>query len=200
MRIVLLLLTLLAPAWAMDRLWTRMTGQWPVEAPPLVTDWNHDGRNEILILNRGGQLLLWTTDGTPLGKGQDGTAATLPEGRWTSTPYLTGDTRGPRLLVASVEGTVVALDADLRLLWQRKLAGETAWTMGRPVEFGAPGQRLYCLGDRKGQVTCFTAEGETAWTTNLEAPVKLLLLVNGSSMLAAAGNRLRFQPARPGGV
>ncbi|MCX6622234.1 MAG: PQQ-binding-like beta-propeller repeat protein, partial [Acidobacteria bacterium] len=183
-------LSLLPCAFGMDRLWTWMAGQWPVEAPPLITDWNHDGKNEVLVLNRGGQLMVWSTDGAAIGKGQDGTATMLPEGRWTSTPFLTPERQGPRLLTASVEGVVAALDGDLRLLWQQKLSGETSWTMGRPAEFHAGGRRLYCFGDRKGMVTCFTAGGETAWKVELGAPIRLLPLARGSNLMVASGSAL----------
>src|SRR6266700_4821485 len=57
---------------AMEIQWTRMAGQWPVESSPLVGEFSQPGKTEILILNRGGQLMLWSPDGTAVGSGQDG--------------------------------------------------------------------------------------------------------------------------------
>ena len=48
---------------AMEIQWTRMAGQWPVEASPLVVKDGDTGQEQIVILNRGGQLLLWDGDG-----------------------------------------------------------------------------------------------------------------------------------------
>lgn len=184
MRIVFFLLSLVAVADGMERVWIRMAGQWPVEGPPLITDWNGDGKKEALLVNRGGQLMVWSLDGVAVGAGQDGMAVMLPEGRWTSTPTPLPD---QRLMLASVEGTVVMLDRDFRVAWQRKLAGETAWTMGRPALFG---DGRYCFGDRKGVVTCFNANGDTAWKADLGEAIRLAPLVNGRQMLVAAGRSL----------
>ena len=74
---------------AMEIQWTRMAGQWPVEASPLVadfTDFSGSGKSQILVLNRGGQLMLWAADGAAAGAGQDGLVAQLPAGRWTTAP------------------------------------------------------------------------------------------------------------------
>ena len=60
------------------------------ESPPppssLVGQFSGGGKAEILVLNQGGQLLLWADDGTAIGSGQDGLVAQLPAGRWTTTP------------------------------------------------------------------------------------------------------------------
>lgn len=198
----LLAFFLLAPAVsAMDRQWTRMTGQQPVETAPLITDWNGDGKPEALIINRLGQVLLWSVDGKALGGGQDGSAVQLPEGRWTSTPFAPAAKSGLRLLVGSVEGLVVALDSTFRVLWQQKLAGETAWAMGRPAEIVSGGRALYCFGDRKGVVSCFTGEGGVAWKADLGAPIRLAPVAltgkNGPALLVAAGSVLHC--LEPGG-
>src|SRR5437016_13958963 len=70
-----------ALGWTMDIQWTRMAGQWPVEASPVVIRPENSTNQEILILNRGGQLLLWAADGKAIGPGQDGLIRQLPEGR-----------------------------------------------------------------------------------------------------------------------
>ena len=68
-------------AAAMQIQWTRMAGQWPVEASPLVIASTNSATDQILILNRGGQLLLWSADGAALGPGQDGLVVLLGEMR-----------------------------------------------------------------------------------------------------------------------
>src|SRR5437870_4700484 len=105
---------------AMEIQWTRMAGQWPVEASPMVADFTGSGKSEILVLNRGGQLMLWADDGAAIGPGQDGTVMQLPPGRWTTAPTVLDTTEGTRLLVASVEGLVVGLDRKFQLVWQHK--------------------------------------------------------------------------------
>ena len=87
-------------AQAMEIQWTRMAGQWPVEASPLVADFSRSGIAEILVLNRGGQLMLWAADGTAVGLGQDGLVSQLPAGRWTTAPALVNAPVGTRLLAA----------------------------------------------------------------------------------------------------
>ncbi len=94
----------------MDIEWTRMAGQWPVEATPLVFKADASGEEEILVLNRGGQLLLWTPDGEAIGSGQDGQVAQLPAGKWTTAPGLLDPGDRARFVVVSVEGQVVGLD------------------------------------------------------------------------------------------
>src|SRR6266850_3187367 len=83
---------------AMDIQWTRMAGQWPVETSPLVGEFSQPGKTEILVLNRGGQLMLWSPDGTAVGSGQDGLIAQLPQGRWTTAPMLVDAATGARLV------------------------------------------------------------------------------------------------------
>src|SRR5438874_2362798 len=59
-------LAAIAPAMAsgMQIEWTRMAGQWPVEASPVVLKSSESANEQILVLNRGGQVLLWKGDGT----------------------------------------------------------------------------------------------------------------------------------------
>src|SRR5437867_2179433 len=109
-----------ALGWAMDIEWTRMAGQWPVEASPLAGKFSDGDKEEILVLNRGGQLLLWAADGTAIGPGQDGLVAQLPEGRWTTAPTLVDAAFGARFVIASVEGRVIGLDRRFQPLWQHK--------------------------------------------------------------------------------
>src|SRR5262245_22997504 len=91
----------------MEIQWTRMAGQWPVETSPLVGNFTGSNTQEILVLNRGGQLLLWTPDGTELGSGQDGAVAQLPTNQWTTTPTLLDPKSATRFVFAGVEGLMV---------------------------------------------------------------------------------------------
>src|SRR5207245_1083122 len=100
---ILVVVTMLpSTSWTMDIQWTRMAGQWPVEASPGVIRSENSTNQEILILNRGGQLLLWAADGKAIGPGQDGLIKQLPEGRWTTAPTLIDSPSGTRLVVTSV--------------------------------------------------------------------------------------------------
>ena len=63
---------LLSPAYPMEFVWTRTTGQYRAEATPLIADVDGDGIDEIVAVNLGGQVMVWTLDGSPVGRGQDG--------------------------------------------------------------------------------------------------------------------------------
>jgi PQQ-like domain/Glycoside hydrolase 123, catalytic domain len=159
---------------AMEIKWTRMAGQWPVECSPLVAKFDQTGNNEILVLNRGGQLLLWSPNGSAVGTGQDGLVAQLPEGRWTTTPTLLEPGEGARLIVANVEGLVVGLDQRFQLLWQHKLAGETGWENATPARLQTSSGPGFAFGDGAGTVTCFTSAGRVLWTNSLGVgPIKV---------------------------
>lgn len=147
---------------AMEIQWTRMAGQWPVEASPLVGRFTGNEEEQILVINRGGQVLLWAADGKPLGAGQDGLVCQLPTNRWTTalTPLPGGS--GARFVAASVEGLVVGLDAKFQMLWQHKLAGETSWGRAMP----AVGESKLVFTDQSGAATCLKPNGEVAWTNN----------------------------------
>src|SRR6266853_3720209 len=120
-RSAIVLITLLpALGWTMDIQWTRVAGQWPVEASPVVIQSDNGANQEILILNRGGQLLLWAADGTAIGPGQDGFIVQLPEGRWTTAPTLIKSPFGHRFVVTSVEGLVLCLDRKFQTVWQHR--------------------------------------------------------------------------------
>ena len=133
--------------WAMEIGWTRMAGQWPVESSPLVADFSRSGTNEILVLNRGGQLMLWAADGTAVGSGQDGLVAQLPPGRWTTAPTLVDSPGGARLVAANVEGLVVGLGQKFQLLWQHKLPGETGWGRATPTRLQTDFGAAFAFGD-----------------------------------------------------
>jgi hypothetical protein len=172
---VLLIAAALTPVFSrgMEIQWTRMAGQWPVEASPLVADFSNSGRAQILVLNRGGQLMLWADDGTAVGSGQDGLVAQLPAGRWTTSPTLLDAPADARLLTASVEGLVVGLDKAFQVLWQHKLPGETSWGTATPALLRKGLGYLFAFGDSSGVVTCLTSAGKVVWTNALgTGPIK----------------------------
>ncbi len=143
-----------------------MAGQWPVEASPLVSKFA--GRqDEILILNRGGQLLLWSAEGKSVGSGQDGLVVQLPTGKWTTAPTLLDDTAGAKLVVASVEGRVVGLDAKFRPKWEHQLAGGTEWGRATPAILNTGAGRLLVFNDHSGTATCLKPDGSVGWTKKL---------------------------------
>lgn len=152
---------------AMDIRWTRMAGQWPVEASPLVGKFSDSGQQEILVGNRGGQLLLWSPDGKAIGPGQDGAVAQLPQGQWTTAPTLLDGHASTRFLVASVEGLVVGLDAKFKLLWQHKLPGQTVWGRALPAIVGKASGPVFIFNDLSGTATCMSPGGEVLWTNAL---------------------------------
>ena len=158
---------------AMDIQWTRMAGQWPVEASPLVADFSHSGKAGILVLNRGGQLMLWAADGTSVGSGQDGLVSQLPAGHWTTAPTLVDAPTKARLLAANVEGLVVGLDQSFQVLWQQQLPGETGWGRATPAPLTTTAGPAFAFGAGSGTVVCLTAEGKVVWTNALGAgPIK----------------------------
>jgi hypothetical protein len=190
--------TALAPdlTSAMEIQWTRMAGQWPVEASPLVSDFSNSGNAQILVLNRGGQLMLWAPDSAPVGPGQDGLVAQLPAGRWTTAPILVDAHAGTRLLVASVEGLVVGLDQKFQVLWHHKLPGETSWGNATPVLLTTSTGTAFAFGDGSGVVTCLTGEGKVVWTNALgagpikAAPREFQRYKNDGGLLVGAGSTL----------
>jgi len=153
---------------AMEIQWTSMAGQWPVEASPVVIKSLDGGSEEILILNRGGQLLLWTADGKPVGSGQDGMAAQLPEGSWTTAPTIVADpASATHFVVASVEGLVLGLDRQFRKLWEYKLPGKTVWGCAMPASIRLSNSLVFS--DLSGTATCLSLGGKMLWTNALAA-------------------------------
>ncbi len=189
---VLALLLMGTQAWGMDIVWTRMTGQYPVEASPAVA--NVDGKDVLLAVNRGGQVMVWGLDGANVGGGEDGLVAELPKGTWTSTPVVVVWPEGQRLLFCSVEGLVVALDAAYHELWRYQLPGGTGFGHAAPVAL--PEGKAWCWGDDSGKVTCLDLDGKAVWQTDLAkgvcgAPLQTFVdPERGFMLLAASGSTL----------
>jgi hypothetical protein len=172
---------------ALDIQWTRLAGQWPVEASPLVGNFDRRSGDDVLLLNRGGQVLLWSGDGSPVGSGQDGAVAQLPEGRWTTTPFEidtsdgepAGIRGGARFVVASVEGLVVGLNGKFQPRWQYRLPGQTLWGRALPIQAQTTNGPALIWTDQSGTMTALDPAGRRLWTNALGtgpcgAPARLL--------------------------
>lgn len=173
-----------------------MAGQTPVEASPLVGQFSGSGKAEILVLNQGGQLLLWTADGTAVGPGQDGLVAQLPEGRWTTTPSLVDSPASTRFVLASVKGLVVGLDQRFQPVWQHQLPGETAWGRALPAVLRTSSDSTLVFSDVSSTVTCLSSDGKVVWTNVLAAgpckapPLTVSLQPGEGSVLIPAGSTM----------
>jgi outer membrane protein assembly factor BamB len=201
----LLLFAATLPIAAMELVWTRPAAQYRSEATPLVVDFDGDGAPEILSVNLGGQVLLWETDGTPIGTGQDGMIAQLPEGRWTSQPVQLFRPEGPLVVFGSVEGNLVALDRAWAVAWQHALGAETTWSRAVPAVVAEGGKTLLCIGDASGKITSLDATGAVAWSTALEsgpsrAMVKAWTDGTGKTLLLASAGETLFALDTTGAV
>lgn len=193
---LVLTLGICADAHGLGIVWTRTTGQYPVECTPVGA--RLDGIDVILALNRGGQLMAWKTDGPDWGDGQDGTVAQLPDGFWSSTPLVVGRDREPYIVACSGEGLLVALDPAFETLWRVQLPGETVYGEAIPVRFPneLQGGPAYCVSDKTGTVTCVNGDGSIRWQRNLgygscRTPLCVVRGWEGTlALLAAAGNTL----------
>ena len=180
---------------ATEIVWTRMTAQFPVEASPWVGKFGKTGETNIIIVNRGGQVLLWSLEGKSLGKEQDGLVAQLPAGQWTTQPVIFGPNSN-QLVFASVSGQVVCLDENFKEQWQHKLAGETIFGRAVPAVVGAGPTIRLIFSDTSGTLTCLAPGGNVAWTNHLgsgacRAPPKIISTAAGGQLiLAGAGSNL----------
>ncbi|MBI4557830.1 MAG: PQQ-binding-like beta-propeller repeat protein [Candidatus Hydrogenedentes bacterium] len=184
------------PVSAMPIEWTRMTGQWPVETAPIVLDVDGDGKNEIFAVNRGGQIMLWRSDASAVGSGQDGTVTQLPQGQWTTTPTVVSSSNKRHYLFCSTEGLVVCLDAQFQLRWKYQLPGHTTWGRAFPAVLATATGTLDCFGDHSGTVTCLREDGSVSWSVKLgngmcQAPLQRLTRPShDSEILVSVGNVL----------
>ncbi len=198
-RFVVMSLLCCLSASAMKIEWVQPTGQYPVENAPVRADCDGDGQPELVAVNRLGQVMVWREDGTPVGSGQDGAVARLPEGQWTSSPGLLGDDAARQWLFCSVEGKVAALDRAFQPAWEAQLPGKTPWGGGLPakvIRTGAAAGVLACYGDQSGAITCLDASGKAVWQVNpqkgpCQGPLLSLVLSDGGTcILASLGSSL----------
>ena len=181
---------------AMKNEWVHMTGQWPVARGPVIVDMDMDGKNEIVLLNRGGQLLHWTLDGAKIGAGQDGMEIQLPEGRWTSRLIVVDSPSNIRLVMCSVEGLAVALDGDFQIAWQYQLPGETTWGYAMPAVIQHDSDSAFVFSDHSGTITCLDKNGKTLWKHPTAAgkgtvpPQTIRIKENKQAVLVPVGSTL----------
>ncbi|GMW01378.1 MAG: hypothetical protein AMXMBFR84_25150 [Candidatus Hydrogenedentota bacterium] len=161
--IIFVISMLALPAVAMNFLWTRTTGQFRYESTPVLTDTNGDGQQEILGVNNGGQVLLWSMHGKDIGAGQDGMVTALPEGVWTSSPAIYAAKEHWLAVFVSTDGLVVALRADWSLAWQVQLTGKTQWSRATPLIITDSGEVRFIIGDLSSTVTCISLSGDVVW-------------------------------------
>ena len=131
--VIFLFFILIETTMSMDIEWVHMTGQWASPRGPVIIDMDMDGKNEIVILNRYGQVLHWNLDGSKIGSGQDGMVIRLPEGEWSSRLTVVDSPSNIKLVACSVEGLVVALDGKFQIIWQHQLPGKTPWGYTSPA-------------------------------------------------------------------
>jgi len=187
--------TLVSSGWTMELEWVKTTAQWPVEREPLVTDINKDGKDEIIIVNRGGQVLLWDLNGQPLADGQDGQVFQLPAGRWTSRPVLFRKDPAPRIVFCSVEGMVVVVDDRFNIVFKFQLPAETVWGYALPAVFDTNSGTALCYGDKSGTVTCLSEKGGIGWQAEFAegmctVPLQTMKNKNSTLILAPIGTSL----------
>lgn len=195
MQFTALYLLVAGNALGMDLLWTRPTGQFPVEVAPLWTDLNGDARNELLILNRGGQILHWDDQGNPVGAGQDGCLHQLPEGVWASPLSRVRTHLGDLIITCNQDGLVVALSPSSEVAWTHQLAGKPQYGRAVPaIVDSASGTHLY-YSDTAGHLTCLDLEGKARFDVDLgmgpcrTAPC-LFPSIDGNRLLIGAGPHL----------
>jgi outer membrane protein assembly factor BamB len=172
--------------------WTRMTGQYPAESAPILTDIDNDGQDELIAVNWGGQVMAWRLDGSVVGDGQDGTVATLPEDRWTSSPLAIHLPEGLQFICVSSKGLVAALDSKFQPAWTYSLGANTTWARAVPIQSGDDGRIV--IGHESGHATCLSHNGKPLWKVELggpcKAPMSTATLGGKPMVLASAGNRV----------
>jgi hypothetical protein len=182
-------------AKAADIVWTKTTGQYPVECAPVIAKTgNHSA---AVAVNRGGEVMVWGLDGADIFGGTDGKVAQLPKGVWSSSPAVIPAAQGGGIVVCNVKGLVVALDAAFQPRWKYQLPGETSFSCAAPAVMSVPGKQElgFVLSDQSGTVTCLDMAGKVVWQTPLgtgecDALVAVLEEEAATGLLASAGTQL----------
>ncbi len=167
--IIILFFIQIQSTMAMEIEWVKMTGQWPAERGPVLVDMDMDGKNEIVILNRHGQILHWRLDGSRIGSGQGGMVIQLPDGRWTSRLTVVDPSSNIRLVACSVEGLVIALDRQFKIVWQYQLTGETTWGYTTPALIQHHSNPAFVFSDNSGTITCLDDHGKVLWNYSTDS-------------------------------
>ena len=179
-------------ATAADIVWTRTTGQYPVECTPVLGAFN--GQSAIIAVNRGGEVMAWGLDGSDFCREADGRVAQLPKGVWSSSPAVIPAEQGGGIVVCNTKGLVVALDGGFQPRWEYQLPGEVSFSCATPANLALrpTDTQLFVFGDQSGTVTCLGLDGKPLWQTQLgtgesDAPVEVY---EGGDVLASAGTTL----------
>ncbi len=180
---------------AADLVWTRTTGQYPVECSPVLGNLN--GQAALIAVNRNGEVMAWGLDGADLGKEADGRVAQLPKGLWSSSPAAVPVEQGGGIIVCDTKGHVVALDGAYQPRWEFQLPGETSFNCATPAVLPLPdGQPpSFVLSDQSGMATCLDLKGQPLWQTPLgtgacDALVSVFDDAGTPSLLVSAGPQL----------
>ncbi len=162
-------------AYGVDLVSTRTTGQYRVEATPVAVDVNGDGASEWVLLGEQGQVMAWNADLSNFGAGQDGAVATLPTGKWPSSPAAVRTGTALRLVFVSDDGNVAALDETFAPAWTYQLPGKTTWSRATPLVL-AGDEPLLVIGDHSGTLTALHGDGSVVWSKDMGlGPCKTLL-------------------------
>lgn len=180
---------------AADITWTKTTGQYPVEAAPVLGTAN--GQPALISVNRGGEVMVWGLDGADLGSRADGWVAQLPAGLWSSGPAAVPAGQGGGIVVCNSKGLVVALDPAFQPRWEYQLPGETSFGCAAPAMLSPSGRQdpVFVLSDLSGKVTCLDVAGKVVWQTHLgtgECNALVGVFADGAepALLASAGAQL----------
>lgn len=179
---------------AADLVWTKTTGQYPVEAAPVPA--TVGGQPALIAVNRGGEVMVWGLDGADMGAAADGRVAQLAEGAWSSGAAVPPE-QGGGMIACNGKGLVAALDVAFQPRWEYQLPGETAFGCATPVLLpSTPGQGpMFVLNDRSGTVTCLDWAGKPLWQTPLGSgecnnPIAVFQDREAVGILASAGTHL----------
>ena len=182
-------------ASAAEIVWTKTTGQFPVECTPVLGAFN--GQSAIIAVNRGGEIMAWGLDGSDLDKEPDGRVAQLPKGVWSSSPAVIPVEQGGGIVICDTKGLVVALDGAFQPRWEYQLPGETSFSCAAPALLQSSGKAdsKFVLSDQSGTVTCLDGSSKPAWQTQLgtgecDALVAVFADAGGPALLASAGTQL----------
>jgi hypothetical protein len=180
---------------AADIIWTKTTGQYPVECTPVLG--TVSGQPALIAINRNGEVMAWGLDGSDMGGEPDGRVAQLPKGVWSSSPAVISEERGGDIIACNTKGLVVALDGVFQPKWEFQLPGETSFSCAAPAMLPLPGgqSHAFVIGDQSGTVTCLDTAGKPVWQTQLgtgecDALVAVFEDGGGLGLVASAGAQL----------
>ncbi len=180
---------------AADLVWTRTTGQYPVECTPVLGVAN--AQPAMIAVNRNGEVMAWGLDGSDMGREPDGRVAQLPKGVWSSSPAVIPEGQGGGIIVCNTKGLVVALDAAFQPRWEYQLPGETSFNCAAPAMLPLSGGQApaFVLSDQSGTVTSLDLAGKPVWQTQLgtgECDALVAVFGDGGvpSLLVSAGPQL----------